>query len=101
MKSGFLNGCRPFIGVDGCHLRGPYGGVLISAVALDGNNGLFPVALAVVESENNESWTFFLENLRDSISDAMTSRPWCIMSDGQKVTAASYYYLNCKSLLLQ
>ncbi|KAF7136322.1 hypothetical protein RHSIM_Rhsim08G0160500 [Rhododendron simsii] len=55
MIKGFLNGCRPFIMVDGCHLKGPYGGVLISAVALDGNNGLFPLAVAVVESENNQS----------------------------------------------
>lgn len=51
MKKGFIDGCRPFIGMDGCHLMGPYGGVLISAVALDGNNGLFPLALAVVEGE--------------------------------------------------
>ncbi|KAF7140647.1 hypothetical protein RHSIM_Rhsim06G0119600 [Rhododendron simsii] len=49
MIKGFLNGCRPFIGVDGCHLKGPYGGVLISAVALDGNNGLFPLAVAVAK----------------------------------------------------
>ena len=56
MKMGVLRGCRPFIGFDGCHLKGPYGGVLLSAVALDGNNGLFPVAFAVVESETKDSW---------------------------------------------
>ncbi|XP_028065900.1 uncharacterized protein LOC114268865 [Camellia sinensis] len=37
--------------VNGSHLKGSYSGVLISAVVLDGNNGLFPLALAVVEGE--------------------------------------------------
>lgn len=27
--TGFLNGYRPFIGFDGCHLKGPYGGILL------------------------------------------------------------------------
>ena len=43
---GFLNGCRPFMGLDGCHLRGKYLGMLLSATALDGNNGLFPINFA-------------------------------------------------------
>ncbi|KAH7865768.1 hypothetical protein Vadar_010984 [Vaccinium darrowii] len=64
MINGFLNGCRPFIGIDGCHLKGPYGGVLISAVALDGNSGLFPLAVALVESENNEVGASFLITFR-------------------------------------
>ncbi|XP_028115334.1 uncharacterized protein LOC114313164 [Camellia sinensis] len=84
MKAGFINGCRLFIGVDRCHLKGPYGGVLISAVALDGNNGLFPLALAIVEGECKDSWSFFLHNLRTIIEDALPSRPWTIMSDQQK-----------------
>ncbi|KAL7259017.1 hypothetical protein ACSBR1_005010 [Camellia fascicularis] len=84
MKTGFVNGCRPFIGVDGCHLKGSYGGVLISTVGLDGNNGLFPLAVGVVECECNESWTFFLQHLRTILSDALPTWPWTIMSDGQK-----------------
>ncbi|KAK3185130.1 hypothetical protein Dsin_032416 [Dipteronia sinensis] len=46
-KVGFLEGCRPFIGVDECHLKGPFGGVLLSAVSLDANNGLFPIAVCI------------------------------------------------------
>ncbi|TXG56745.1 hypothetical protein EZV62_018058 [Acer yangbiense] len=34
-KTGFLNGCRPLIGVNWCHLTGQFGGVLLSATALD------------------------------------------------------------------
>ncbi|KAK2663874.1 hypothetical protein Ddye_002448 [Dipteronia dyeriana] len=33
-----MEGCRPFIGVDGCHLKGPLGRVLLSAVSLDANS---------------------------------------------------------------
>ena len=50
-KVGFLEGCRPFIGVDGCHLKGPFGGVLLSTVSLDGNSGLFPLAVCICEKE--------------------------------------------------
>ncbi|KAL0346562.1 UNVERIFIED_CONTAM: hypothetical protein Scaly_1672200 [Sesamum calycinum] len=35
VKKGFLSGCRPFIGVDGCHLKGPHGGVLLTAVGVE------------------------------------------------------------------
>ncbi|KAH7836526.1 hypothetical protein Vadar_002444 [Vaccinium darrowii] len=84
MKAGFLNGCRPFLGIDGCHLKGPYGGVLISAVALDGNNGLFPIAIGVVEVECKESWGFFLSNLQTIIGSSNYIKPWTIMSDQQK-----------------
>ncbi|KAL2895101.1 hypothetical protein RDABS01_011010 [Bienertia sinuspersici] len=44
--------CRSLIGVDGCHLSGNYGGILLSVVALDGNNELFPFAWAIVPSED-------------------------------------------------
>ncbi|XP_059654406.1 uncharacterized protein LOC132301144 [Cornus florida] len=37
MKTSFKEGCRPLIGVDGCFLKGPYGGHLLSAVANNGN----------------------------------------------------------------
>ncbi|GAV74753.1 hypothetical protein CFOL_v3_18233, partial [Cephalotus follicularis] len=41
MEIGFLKGCRPFIGFDRCHLKGPFGGVLLVAVSVDGNDCLF------------------------------------------------------------
>ncbi|XP_059669284.1 uncharacterized protein LOC132314433 [Cornus florida] len=84
LRSGFIKGCRPFIGLDGCFLKGPHGGVFLSAVALDGNNGLFPIAYAVVESEGNETWTFFLDNLKDILGADAHAKHWTIMSDMQK-----------------
>ncbi|CAH9122391.1 unnamed protein product [Cuscuta epithymum] len=54
-KKGFINGCRPLIALDGCHLSGYYRGQLLAAVSLDGNNGLFIVAYAIVSSETRET----------------------------------------------
>ncbi|KAJ8639402.1 hypothetical protein MRB53_016096 [Persea americana] len=76
----FLSGCHQFIGLDGCHLKGKYKGTLLSAIALNGNNGIILVAFAVVEVETKDSWFTFLEQLRDSInSDQVT-----FLSDRQK-----------------
>jgi hypothetical protein len=47
MKRGFRAGCRPIIGLDGCFLKGPYNGQLLSTISRDGNNNMYPVALAV------------------------------------------------------
>lgn len=52
----FLSSCRLVIGVDRCHLKGPYGGVLLTAVSIDPNNNLYPLAYAVVSGKTRESW---------------------------------------------
>ena len=46
---GFLGGCRPFIGLDGCHLKGRFGGQLLSVTAKDANDNIFIVVMAIVE----------------------------------------------------
>ncbi|KAH0706247.1 hypothetical protein KY285_010754 [Solanum tuberosum] len=49
-KQGFLAGCRPIIGVDGCHLKGyQKGGQLLTTVGIDANNNMYPIAFAIVE----------------------------------------------------
>ena len=53
-RKAFLNGCRSFIRVDGCHLKGKYGGVLLVTVGVDGNNEIVPLAICVCEIENTE-----------------------------------------------
>ncbi|KAF6151987.1 hypothetical protein GIB67_010561 [Kingdonia uniflora] len=35
---GWLNGCMPLLGLDGCFLKGKYGGVCLFIIGLDGNN---------------------------------------------------------------
>ncbi|KAL0919975.1 hypothetical protein M5K25_009071 [Dendrobium thyrsiflorum] len=73
--------CRPVLTLDGTFLLGKYRGTLLAAIGLDGNGGLFPLAFAVVESESNESWTWFLQMLHDLIP-VVRERPFlCIVSD--------------------
>jgi hypothetical protein len=56
-KTGFKNAYGPFIGLDACHLKGPYGGQLIATVARDSNEEYFPLAFTVVEAETYDSWS--------------------------------------------
>ncbi|XP_059627245.1 uncharacterized protein LOC132270049 [Cornus florida] len=67
MRKGFKEGCRPLIGVYGCFLKGPYGGHLLSAVSIDGNEQMFPVAFVVVESKTRDSWSWFMSELMDAV----------------------------------
>ena len=59
--------CRPIIGLDGCFLKGKYGGELLTAVGREENDQMLPIAFAVVEVENKDSWTWFLELLIEDI----------------------------------
>ena len=61
---GFLNGCRPFLGVDSTHLTRRWRGQLASASAIDGHNWHFPVASGVFESKSAENWKCFFEQLQ-------------------------------------
>ncbi|RYR54160.1 hypothetical protein Ahy_A06g029414 [Arachis hypogaea] len=47
--------CKPFVSVDGTHLYGKYGGVLLIAVAQDENSNILPIAFAIVESESTKN----------------------------------------------
>uniref|UniRef100_K3XRI6 Zinc finger PMZ-type domain-containing protein n=1 Tax=Setaria italica TaxID=4555 RepID=K3XRI6_SETIT len=53
--------CRPVILVDGTFLTGKYKGTLIMAVGVDPEQQLVPLAFALTESENNESWSWFMK----------------------------------------
>ena len=48
--------CRPMISIDATHLYGKYKGKLMIAMTTDANNKIYPLAFAVVESENIETW---------------------------------------------
>ncbi|GAA0142515.1 hypothetical protein LIER_03398 [Lithospermum erythrorhizon] len=58
LKKGFLAGCRRFICVDGCFLKGAFKGQILAVVGLDGDKNIYPIAWAVVEVENTHSWTW-------------------------------------------
>ncbi|KAL9665930.1 hypothetical protein QQ045_000251 [Rhodiola kirilowii] len=48
--------CHPVISIDATHLIGKWKGVLMIAVTFDAENGILPIAYALVESENVHSW---------------------------------------------
>ncbi|XP_062093428.1 uncharacterized protein LOC133799427 [Humulus lupulus] len=67
-KEGFLRGCRPLFGVDGCFLKGYCKGILLTTVGIDGNNSMFPIAYAIVEKETFDTWKWFLGLLKDDLN---------------------------------
>jgi len=94
-KRGFLNGCRPLLCLDGCHLKTKFGGILLTVVGIDPNDCIYPVAIAVVEVESLQSWKWFLETLKIDLGIDNTT-PWTIMTDKQKVHCRRYLF-SCSS----
>ncbi|XP_016167221.1 uncharacterized protein LOC107609716 [Arachis ipaensis] len=82
-RNGFVKGYRPLIGLDGCFLKGYYGGQLLTAMSLDANNHVFVIAYAITRAENTENWMWFLTRLQDDLGDHQV-RGWNLMSDQQK-----------------
>ncbi|KAK1432978.1 hypothetical protein QVD17_09881 [Tagetes erecta] len=82
-KAGFKAAGRDLLGLDGSFMKGPYPGQILTAVGVDSNNGIYPVAFAVVEAETLSSWTWFLELLGDDL-DLHTNSNFTFISDRQK-----------------
>ena len=85
---------RPIIGLDGCFLKGKYGGELLSVVGRDANDQLLPLAYAVVEVENKETWTWFLELLIGDLGGIDVCGTMTFMSDQQKVCLIYVQFIN-------
>ena len=58
------------ISVDDTHLSSTYQGVLLLATAQDANGHIYPLSVAVVNNEDNETWFFFFCELRQVVPDA-------------------------------
>ncbi|XP_075655064.1 uncharacterized protein LOC142625261 [Castanea sativa] len=63
-KKGFLDGCKPFIDLDACHLKNKSRG-----------------QYCMVEAEVKDSWTWFINLL---FADIGQNKRWVFMSDQQK-----------------
>ncbi|KAL5539101.1 hypothetical protein UlMin_045399 [Ulmus minor] len=61
--------CRPFVCVDGAHLKGKYKGMLFTVVCKDGNNSIFLLAWGVGDIENDSSWLWFFTKFKQVYGD--------------------------------
>lgn len=64
---GFQQGCRPLLFLDSIALKSKYQGTLLAVNAADGNDGVFPVAFAVVDAETDDNWRWFLLQLKSAL----------------------------------
>ncbi|KAK8659412.1 hypothetical protein V6N13_029613 [Hibiscus sabdariffa] len=64
---------------------GDFKGELLSFVGIDANNQIFPIAWAVVEVENRETWAWFLKNLRIDLH-LINGEKFIVISDMQKAS---------------
>ncbi|KAH1203673.1 hypothetical protein GmHk_17G049849 [Glycine max] len=82
-KSAFVTTCRSLVGLDGCFLKGEFGGQLLTAVGKDGNSQMFPIAYGIVESKNYSSCKWFIDQLIVDL-DGIQEGSWAFISDQQK-----------------
>ncbi|GAA0152058.1 hypothetical protein LIER_10634 [Lithospermum erythrorhizon] len=84
---GFINACRPLLELDRVHLKGKYLGMMFYAAAVDAEDSLFPLALAVVDIESDENWMWFMSELRKLLGVNTDTMPRVtILSERTKAT---------------
>ncbi|XP_071718819.1 uncharacterized protein [Rutidosis leptorrhynchoides] len=83
LKKGFKAIGRDLLGLDGCFMKEPAKGCILTAVGVDSNNGIYPVAYAIVELECGASWTWFLKCLGEDL-DLCSNSNFTFISDRQK-----------------
>ncbi|KAK2645303.1 hypothetical protein Ddye_020498 [Dipteronia dyeriana] len=66
---GFQTVIRPFIVIDATHLKGAFEGVIYVASCKDGDEHAYHIAFGVGNGEIENSWTWFLERLREAIGE--------------------------------
>lgn len=84
LRKTWLAYCRPIIGIDGCFLKNNMKGQLLAAVGRNANNQFYPVAWAVVETENIDSWLWFIRKLKSDLK-LQDGDGFTLISDRQKV----------------
>lgn len=83
LKTQWAGSCRPIIGLDGTFLKVAVKGVLLTAVGHDANNQIYPIAWAVVQSENADNWLWFVQQIKKDLNLEDGSR-FVIISDRSK-----------------
>ena len=81
-----MAGCTPILRVDGAHLKGQFPGILLTTVGK--NENIFSVAYAVVKTDNEETWTWFLQLLNEDLNSIASSTSW-VEERGESITSIS------------
>jgi MULE transposase domain len=58
---------KSVIEIDGTHLSGRYKGKILVACGFDAEDQLVPFAIALVDTENNKSWDYFMKFVRREV----------------------------------
>ncbi|XP_026403112.1 uncharacterized protein LOC113298554 [Papaver somniferum] len=81
---------RPMLYCDATFLNGRFKGTMMAATGVNGNQGFFPFAYALVPGEDIEGWEWFMENLQHCVD----SRPITFITDrheGLKQSIPKYF----------
>ncbi|XP_020151004.1 uncharacterized protein [Aegilops tauschii subsp. strangulata] len=70
--------CRPMLSIDGTFLTDKYKGTLMVAMAHLSNDNVMLVAFALVSSEHDDNWEWFMGHVRTKV---IGNREVCIISD--------------------
>ena len=84
------------VGLDACHIKARYGGVLLVLTVLDGDGHVFPAAIGIAESENQETWRWFVCLVRQALRIEDGGIGIVVLSDREKgIDIAVREYLPC------
>lgn len=82
---GFINACRPLLELDKAQLKGKYLGTILCAAAVDADDALYPLAIAIVDVESDENWMWFMSEFRKLLGVNTDNMPrLTILSERQK-----------------
>nr|GEZ67058.1 hypothetical protein [Tanacetum cinerariifolium] len=96
LKSRFKAGKRDLLGMDGYFMSGPFPMQILTAIGVDPNYGIYPLAYVIVESENKQAWLWFLDCLGDDL-ELFRNSNFTFVTDRQK---GLYQHWQRHSLLL-
>nr|KAJ0191807.1 hypothetical protein LSAT_V11C800426050 [Lactuca sativa] len=77
-------GCKKVIVLDGSFLKGQVKGEILTAIGRDAHNHVYLIAWAVVNVENKDNWTWFIDNLVVDL-DLGAGNGLVVISDQHKV----------------
>ena len=81
---GAFHNSTKVIGLDACHIKARYGGVVLVLTVLDGNGSVFSAGIGIAESENEDTWKWFLLLVRNALHINDEGDGIVAMSDREK-----------------